>query len=70
VGGDLLGHVADLARRHGTRRARRRRGAARVGAQAVGRGVGVALLDLDRRRRDAELLGDDLRVGRLVALAL
>src|SRR5262249_11159500 len=62
--------VADLARRHRAGRARRRRRPAGVGAQAVRRGVGVAFLDLHRRRRDAELLGDDLRVGRLVPLPL
>ena len=50
--------------------ARGRRRAAGVGAEAVGRGVGVALLHLDVRGRDAQLLGDDLRVGRLVPLAL
>ena len=41
-----------------------------VGAQAVRRGVGVAVLDLDVRDREAELLGDDLGERRLVALAL
>ena len=70
VRGDLARLVADLARRHRRRRARRRRRPAGVGAQAIGRRVGVALLDLDLRRRDAQLLGDDLRVGRLVPLPL
>ena len=70
VRGDLARLVADLARGHGRGRAGDRRRAAGVGAQAVGRGVGVALLDLDVGDRDAELLGDDLGVGRLVALAL
>src|SRR5262249_40929633 len=68
VGRDLLRLVADLARGHRAGGARGRRRAAGVGAEAVGRGVGVALLDLNRRGRDAELLGDDLRVGRLVPL--
>src|SRR5262249_22637907 len=70
VGGDLLRLVADLARRHRAGGARGRRRAAGVGAEAVGPGVGVALLDLHRRGRDAELLGDDLRVGGLVPLPL
>ena len=46
------------------------RGARPVGAQAIGRRVGVAVLDLDVLDREAELLGDDLGVGRLVTLAL
>ena len=70
VGRDLPRLVADLARRHGAGRAGRRRGPAGVGAEAVGGGVGVALLDLDVLGRDAQLLGDDLGVGRLVPLAL
>ena len=41
-----------------------------VRAEAVGRGVRVAVLDLDVGDREAELLGDDLGEGRLVALAL
>src|SRR5262249_56706222 len=67
---DLLRLVADLARRHRAGRAGRRRRSAGVGAQPVRRRVGVALLDFDVRRRDAELLGDDLCVGRLVSLTL
>ena len=51
------------------RGARSRRRAARVRAQAAGR-CRVALLDLDVGRRNAELLGDDLRVGGLVPLPL
>ena len=70
VRGDLPRLVADLARRHRPGRAGRRRRAAGVRAEAVGRRVRVALLDLDVRGGDAELLGDDLGVGRLVALAL
>src|SRR5581483_12340658 len=70
VRGDVARLVADLARGERTRGARGRRRAAGVGAEAVGRRVGVALLDLHVRGRDAELLGDDLRVGGLVALAL
>src|ERR1700738_1703812 len=46
------------------------RAATRVGPQPVGRVVGVALLDLDVGGRNAELLGHDLRKGRLVSLTL
>ena len=42
----------------------------RVGAEPVRRVVGVALPHRDVGRGDAELVGDDLRVGGLVALAL
>ena len=38
--------------------------------EAIGRGVGVAVLDLDVGDREAQLLGDDLGERRLVALAL
>src|SRR5262249_58015141 len=44
--------------------------AGRVRAEAVRRVVGVALVHGDVLGRDAELLGDDLRERRLVALAL
>src|SRR5262249_41689855 len=47
-----------------------RRRPRRVGAEAVRRVVGVALLDGDVLGRNAELLADDLRKRRLVALAL
>src|SRR6201999_1133361 len=48
----------------------RRRRTRPVGAEPVRRLVGVAVADLDVLGRDAELLGDDLRERRLVALAL
>src|SRR5262249_24760020 len=47
-----------------------RRRAARVGAETIGRGVRVTFFDLDVLRGDAELLGQDLRIRGLVALAL
>ena len=62
--------VAHLARDDRDRRAGHRRRAAAVGAEPVRRLVGVAVADLDVLGRDAELLGDDLRERRLVALAL
>src|SRR5262245_42892341 len=68
--GDLARLVLDLARGYRRRRPRHRRGTARVRAETVGRGIGVALLDLDVRGGDAELLGEDLRLGRLVPLPL
>ena len=55
---------------HRGRRPGDRRRAARVRAEAVGRVVGVALLHVDVLGLQAELLGDDLRERRLVALAL
>src|SRR5262249_17918901 len=47
-----------------------RRGARAVGAEPVGRGVGIALLDLDVVGGNADLGGDDLGPRRFVALAL
>src|SRR5262249_25521056 len=67
---DLPRLVAHLARRHRGRRAGDRRRAARVGPQAIGRGVGVAFFDLDVGGGDAKLLGEDLRARGLVTLAL
>ena len=67
---DLLRLVADLARGDRAGGAGRRSRSAGIRAEAVRRRVGVAFLDFDVRGRDAELLGDDLRVGRLVPLAL
>ena len=68
--GDLLRLFANPARGKRERAARDRRAAARVRAEAVGRGVGVALFDEQLLRIEAEFLGDDLRPGRLVALTL
>ena len=61
---------APCARRRAVAAPRHRRRAAAVGAEAERRAVGVAVDDLDVLGRDAELLGDDLRERRLVALAL
>ena len=69
-GGDDPGLVAHLARDERRRRAGHRRRARAVGAEAERRVVGVAVDDLDVLRRDAELVADDLRERRLVALAL
>src|SRR5262249_16951898 len=62
--------VADLACCDGRGRTRDRRRPGRVRAETVGRRVRVAVFDLDVADREAELLGDDLRERRLVALAL
>src|SRR2546425_7469383 len=70
MGRDLPGLVARFPRRHRRGGAGRRRGTARVGAETVGSGVRVAFLDLDVGGGGAQLFGEDLRVGRLVALAL
>ena len=56
VGRDLLGLLGDLAGHHGGGRTPDRRRARPIGAQAVGRVVGVAVLDLDVGVGDAELL--------------
>src|SRR5262249_28115238 len=60
----------DLARDHRDRRTGDRRGPGGVGAHAERGRVGVALLDHHVLGRDAQLVADDLRPGRLVALAL
>ena len=70
VGGQLLGLVADLAGGHGGGGAGGGGAAAGVGAETVGRGVGVAVLDDDVVHRQSQLVGDDLGEGRLVALPL
>ena len=70
VGRDHLRLGLDLSRGHGDRRARHRRRARTVGAEPVRRGIGVALLDHDVVGGNADLGGDDLRPGGLVALAL
>ena len=70
VGGDHLRLGLDLAAGHRGRGAGDRRRARAVGAEPVGRGVGVAVLDLDVVGRQPELGRDDLGVGRLVALPL
>ena len=69
-GGDHLRLGLDLARGHGDRGASHRGRARPVGAQPVRRRVGVALFDRDVVGGDADLGRDDLRPGRLVALAL
>ena len=68
--GNLARLLADAARGHHDGGAGDRRAAARVGAEAVGRRVGVAFLDHDVLRIEPQLLGDDLRPGRFVPLAL
>src|SRR3989449_1842729 len=67
---DLPRLVLDLARGHCGGGASHRSRPAGLGAEAIGRGVSVALFDLDVFRGNAELLGQDLSVRRLVALAL
>ncbi len=61
---------ADLPRRHGDRGSRHRCAPGSVCAHTEGGGVGVALLDDDVLGGDTELVGDDLRPCRLVALPL
>ena len=63
----LVPHLAGHQRGSGTRHRRR---PAAVGAETERGVVGVAVDDLDVLGRDADLLGDDLGEGRLVALAL
>src|SRR5262249_35063205 len=70
VRGELARLVENLARSDRGRGPGHRGRAARVGAEGVGRRVRIALLDLDVLRGNAQLLGQDLRVRRLVALAL
>src|SRR6185312_13244102 len=70
MSGQLARLVADLARRDGRGGTCHRRRARRVRAEPVGRGVGIAVFDLDVAHREAELLGDDLGERRLVPLAL
>jgi len=60
----------DLAGHHGDGRPGDRRGPGRVGAHPERRGVGVAFLDDHVVGRDAQLVRDDLRPCRLVALSL
>src|SRR5829696_2907105 len=67
---DLARLVAHLAGDDRDRAAGHRGGAAPVGAQPVRRAVSVAVSHLDILRWDTELLRDDLRERRLVALAL
>ena len=70
VRGELLRLVAHFARCDRGRRSRHRCRARRVRAEPVRRVVSVALLDGDVLGRYAELVGHDLREGRLMALAL
>src|SRR3954451_15279643 len=70
VGGELACLGLDLARGHRCRGAGSRRRARPICPEPVRRRVGVAVLDLDVPDREAELLGDDLGVRRLVALSL
>src|SRR6266700_4335757 len=70
VRGDLGGLVAELAGDHGGGRAADGGGAGGVGAKPIGGVVSVTLDHGDVLGLDAELPGDDLREGGLVALAL
>ena len=70
VRGEELRLVLDLARRDGERGAADRRRPAAVRAPAHRRVVGVAVNHLHVVDVDAELVGDDLREGRLLALAV
>ena len=70
VGGDLARLVPQLARRLGGGSTPHRGTARAVGAQPIGYSTGIALLDLDILRRDTELSGDDLGIGRLMPLTL
>ena len=67
-GGDFLELATEVTRRalHADAAGRDRSRAA--GAETGGDLVGVALQDVDALRRHTELLGDELRVSRLVAL--
>ena len=70
VGGDLLALGDDLVgRRHDSRTAHRQRTRA-VGAERVVRATGVAVQYRDVLERYAQLVGDDLREGGFVALAV
>src|SRR5262249_47956027 len=70
VSGDLLRLIFDLARSHGSRRARRRSASAGIGAKSVWRGISVAFFNRYVIDRDSEFFGDDLSVSRFVSLAL
>ena len=70
VGGDLPRLVPDPAGGHRRGGTGRGRAAAGVGTQPVGRGIGIAFLHQDVIHGDAQLVGDDLGEGGLVALAL
>ena len=70
VGGDLLALLDDLVDASRDRRTADGGAAAAVGAHAELDQVGVAVDDLDRLRRDAEPVGDDLGEGRLVTLSV
>ena len=70
MGGDLLALGDDLVGRLDDGRAADRERARAVGAHAERHRAGVAVDDLDLLDRHAELVGDDLGEGRLVALAV
>ena len=61
---------ADLAGRQQGRAARDHQRAARKGAEAVRRAIGVAMNDLDPLRRDPQFVGDDLGERGAQALAM
>ena len=68
--GDLLGFLDDLVARLDDRRAADGDRARSVGAHAEGHPVGVAMDHVDVFDRHAEPVGDDLRKGGLVPLAV
>src|SRR6516165_3916988 len=70
MGRDHLRLGADLAPGHRGRRTGDRCRARTIGAEPIGRGVGVALLDRDVLGRNAELARQDLGERRRVSLAL
>ena len=70
VGRDFAGLGVDLSRGQGDGGTGHGGRTRTIGAQAVRRGAGVALFDLNHLGRNAQLGGDDLRVGGLVTLAL
>src|SRR5262249_41683650 len=70
VRGELFRLVADLARGKRARRAGSGGRAAGVSPKAIRRRIRVAFLHLHVRGGNTELLGDNLRIGGLVALAL
>src|SRR5262249_36090255 len=70
IGGDHLRFGLNLAAGHCGRRARYRRRARTVGAETIGRRVGIALFYGDVVSWQTKFSSDDLGVGCLVPLAL
>src|SRR5690606_38571043 len=70
MGGDFLRFLNDLVDRLDNRRAADGKRARAVGTHAEGDFTGVPMHDLDTFDRHAKLVGDDLRKGRLMPLAV